>query len=140
MGNFPKKPKRSAKRQEYSNAAVSSFPRPLSPEDEKYYINLHESGDETQKKQAKNMLVERNLRLVAYIVKKYNHPDTEDLISIGTIGLIKGIASFNSEKGTRLATYCSRCIENAIPSQWISRKQKLESVRLFKKNGAFSAT
>ena len=114
MGNSPRKPKRGTKRQEYSNAAVSSFPRPLSPEDEKHYIDLYKSGDATQKIQAKNTLIERNLRLVAHIVKKYNHPDTEDLISIGTIGLIKGIASFNSEKGARLATYCSRCIDNEI--------------------------
>jgi|GEM_PF-6991791 len=114
MGNFPKRGKKNTKRQEYSNAAVSSFPKPLSPEDEKRYIAMYESGDKAQKAHAKDILIEHNLRLVAHIVKKYNHPDTEDLISIGSIGLIKGIGSFNSEKGTKLATYCSRCIENAI--------------------------
>ena len=114
MGNFPRRPKRGAKKQDYGGAAASSYPRPLSSDDEKHYIKLYEDGDNIQKKCAKDKLVEHNLRLVAHIVKKFHHPDVEDLISIGTIGLIKGIASYDSQKGVKLATYASRCIENVI--------------------------
>ncbi|MDR5658113.1 RNA polymerase sporulation sigma factor SigK [Serpentinicella sp. ANB-PHB4] len=90
----------------------TSFPKPLSKEEEEKYLALFEQGDED----ARNILVERNLRLVAHIVKKYGNVgfDVDDLISIGTIGLIKGITTFNREKGTRLATYAARCIENEI--------------------------
>lgn len=89
-----------------------SFPRPLTAAEEKHYLDLLKSGD----KSAKNVLIEHNLRLVAHIIKKYysNARDQDDLISIGTIGLIKAISTFNSDKGTRLATYAARCIENAI--------------------------
>ncbi|KNF09872.1 RNA polymerase sigma-K factor SigK [Gottschalkia purinilytica] len=89
----------------------SSFPKPLSQEEEDYYLMLYEKGDE----EAKNVLIERNLRLVAHIVKKYNNTGREidDLISIGTIGLIKAITTFDRKKGTRLATYAARCIDNA---------------------------
>lgn len=95
-----------------SNA--NSFPQPLSPEEEQKYIEAYKSGNED----ARNVLIERNLRLVAHIVKKYNTNgnDCDDLISIGTIGLIKAITTFDQQKGTRLATYAARCIENAIPS------------------------
>lgn len=88
------------------------FPEPLSPEEEKLYIEKYENGDE----EARNILIERNLRLVAHVCKKYGTTNVEqdDLISIGTIGLIKGIKSFNSKKGVRLATYVSRCIENEV--------------------------
>lgn len=88
------------------------FPEPLSAEEEKIYIEKLSNGDE----EAKNILIERNLRLVAHIVKKYatTNVEQEDLISIGTIGLIKGINSFNNDKGTRLSTYVSRCIDNEI--------------------------
>ena len=91
---------------------ISSFPQPLSAEEEKYYLDLYKNGSE----EAKNILIERNLRLVAHIVKKYSNlnNDMDDLISIGTIGLIKGITSFDVNKCTRLATYAARCIENAI--------------------------
>ena len=91
---------------------VNSFPKPLSSAEEQHYISLYEQGDMN----AKNILIERNLRLVAHVAKKYSTPgkDGDDLISIGTIGLIKGINSFNSSKGTRLSTYIARCIENAI--------------------------
>ncbi len=91
-----------------SNA--NSFPQPLSPEEEQRYIEMYKNGDE----EARNILIERNLRLVAHIVKKYsaNNNDSDDLISIGTIGLIKAISTFDHEKGTRLATYAARCIEN----------------------------
>ncbi len=88
------------------------FPEPLTSEEEKKYIERYENGDE----EARNILIERNLRLVAHVCKKYSTSNVEqdDLISIGTIGLIKGIKSFDSNKGVRLATYVSRCIENAM--------------------------
>ncbi len=91
---------------------VNSFPQPLSTEEEQYYLGLYKNGNED----AKNILVERNLRLVAHIVKKYGNTgrDIDDLISIGTIGLIKAIITFNEAKGTRLATYAARCIDNEI--------------------------
>ena len=90
----------------------SLFPEPLSSEEEKVYIERYENGDE----EARNILIERNLRLVAHVCKKYGSTNVEqdDLISIGTIGLIKGIRSFDSSKGVRLATYVSRCIENEV--------------------------
>ncbi len=91
---------------------VNSFPQPLNAEEEQHYLEEYRKGNED----AKNVLVERNLRLVAHIVKKYTNTgrDIDDLISIGTIGLIKAIITFNEDKGTRLATYAARCIENAI--------------------------
>ena len=88
------------------------FPEPLSSEEEKIYLVRMSEGDE----EARNILIERNLRLVAHVCKKYasTNVDQEDLISIGTIGLIKGINSFKIEKGARLSTYVSRCIDNEI--------------------------
>ena len=88
-----------------------SFPRPLTAAEERHYLDLFKSGDAS----AKNVLIEHNLRLVAHIIKKYysNARDQDDLISIGTIGLIKAVSTFDSDKGTRLATYSARCIENA---------------------------
>ena len=88
------------------------FPEPLSSEEEKKYLEQMKNGDE----EARNILIERNLRLVAHICKKYSTVKTEqeDLISIGTIGLIKGINSFEASKGVRLATYAARCIDNEI--------------------------
>lgn len=89
----------------------NSFPVPLSSIEEKKYISQYKSGDLT----AKNILIERNLRLVVHIAKKFSSiKEVEDLISVGTIGLIKGIESFDYTKGTKLATYASRCIENEI--------------------------
>ena len=90
----------------------SLFPEPLSTEEETEYLEKYMQGDED----ARNILIEKNLRLVAHICKKYNIPnvDNDDLISIGTIGLIKGINTYKTDKGVRLATYASRCIENAI--------------------------
>ncbi|GAA0114426.1 RNA polymerase sporulation sigma factor SigK [Clostridium senegalense] len=90
----------------------SSFPQPLNDKEEKIYLQRFKEGD----LEAKNVLVERNLRLVAHIVKKYSFPgkEVDDLISIGTVGLIKAIDSFDMSKGTRLATYAARCIENEI--------------------------
>ena len=93
-------------------SAGSSFPKPLSAEEEQKYLELYAKGDQN----ARNILIERNLRLVAHIIKKYYTQtcDQDDLISIGTIGLIKGISSYRPEKKVRLATYASRCIENEI--------------------------
>ena len=92
-----------------------SFPKPLTAEEEQHYLALAAAGD----LEARNILIERNLRLVSHIMKKYYSvtSDQEDLISIGTIGLIKGITTFDGSKGTRLATYAARCVENAILSQ-----------------------
>lgn len=89
-----------------------SFPRPLSASEERKYLERCAAGDI----QARNVLVEHNLRLVAHIVKKYytQTEEQDDLISIGTIGLIKGISSYKPEKGARLATYAARCVENTI--------------------------
>ena len=100
----------------------SSFPKPLSPKEETEMLKRMEQGN----KNARGILIERNLRLVSHIVKKYYSKtnDTDDLISIGTIGLIKGIDTFNAKKGTKLATYASKCIENEILMHFrTSRKQ-----------------
>ncbi|MGL5576194.1 MAG: RNA polymerase sporulation sigma factor SigK, partial [Sarcina sp.] len=90
----------------------TTFPKPLNEKEEEFYLNEFKAGNI----EAKGILIERNLRLVAHIVKKYSFPNKEvdDLISIGTVGLIKAIESFNTGKGTRLATYAARCIENEI--------------------------
>ena len=94
---------------------MRAFLKPLSLSEEKEYILQYQRGSP----EAKNILIERNLRLVAHIVKKYQNTDEEldDLISIGTIGLIKAISTFDGEKASRLCTYAARCIENAILSQ-----------------------
>ena len=94
---------------------AGSFPAPLSAKKENELLQKSNNGDMN----ARNQLIEHNLRLVAHIVKKYYTTgcDQDDLISIGTIGLIKAVSTFNSEKGIRLATYAARCIENAILSQ-----------------------
>src|SRR5574344_635288 len=90
---------------------ATGFPKPLSTEDEKIYVSKMIAGD----KKARKRLIEHNLRLVAHIVKKYsNAGDADDLISVGTIGLIKGVDTFKEEKGSQLSTYCARCIENEI--------------------------
>lgn len=91
---------------------TGSFPKPLSPEEEEMYIQRYMNGD----MEARNILIERNLRLVAHIIKKYytQASDQDDLISIGTIGLIKGITTYKPDRRVRLATYASRCIENEI--------------------------
>ena len=91
---------------------MRSFKKPLKAEEERYYLKMYRDGDE----KAKEKLIEHNLRLVAHIVKKYNSPDRDldDLISIGTIGLIKAVNSFDPDKNIKLATYASRCIENEI--------------------------
>ena len=94
---------------------MKTFPKPMTPKEEAYYLQKLKEGD----KEAKQILIEKNLRLVAHVVKKYQFSDveSEDLISIGTIGLIKAVSTFDCNKGNRLATYAARCIDNAILSQ-----------------------
>jgi RNA polymerase sporulation-specific sigma factor len=110
------------------SGTAGTFPKPLSAEEEKKYLELYAAGDE----EAREVLIERNLRLVAHIIKKYytKTRDREDLISIGTIGLIKGISSYRSDKGVRLATYAARCIENEILMYFRSQKKTAGEVSL----------
>ena len=105
-----------------------SFPRPLSAAEEREWLARYAQGDP----EARNVLIERNLRLVAHIIKKYytQSSDQEDLVSIGTIGLIKGISSFDPTKGARLATYAARCIENEILMYFRSQKKLQNEVSL----------
>lgn len=107
---------------------MQSFPTPLSAKEEEHYLKLHEQGD----KEARRILIERNLRLVAYLVKKYSTSDLpqEDLISIGTIGLIKAVDSYKSGKGVRLATYASRCIDNELLMTFRSAKKQAKEISL----------
>ena len=92
----------------------ASFPKPLTPEEERECIERYRNGDES----AKNILIERNLRLAAHIAMKYcGEKNPEDLISIGAIGLIKGVNTFNPDKNPRLSSYIARCIEKPIPLQ-----------------------
>lgn len=109
----------------YSN---NVFPDPLSKEEEDNCIEKIRLGD----KDARNKLIEHNLRLVAHIVKKYEHnkDDSDDLISIGTIGLIKGIDSFSYKHGTRITTYCARCIENEILMYYRSNKKNSKNISI----------
>ena len=100
---------------------MKTFPQPLEAEEEQYYLQRLKEGDG----QARDILVERNLRLVAHIVKKYQGTgeETEDLISIGTIGIIKAVMNFDSGKGSRLATYAARCVENELLMYFRSKKK-----------------
>ena len=111
-----------------------SFPKPLTAEEERMYLQRSAAGD----LEARNILIERNLRLVAHIMKKYysQSADQEDLISIGTIGLIKGISTFDAAKGARLATYAARCVENTILSQRNNRRLRWRNGCLLRQNGA----
>ena len=108
--------------------STGSFPKPLTREEEQHYLTLSAQGD----MEARNILIERNLRLVAHIMKKYyaQSADQEDLISIGTIGLIKGITTFDMEKGARLATYAARCVENEILMYFRSQRKSSQDVSL----------
>ena len=108
-------------------APGDSFPKPLSREEEEKYLERWGQGDI----ESRNVLVEHNLRLVAHIIKKYftQSEDAEDLISIGTIGLIKGINTYKPEKGVRLATYASRCIENEILMHFRANKKSAGDLR-----------
>ena len=109
----------------YSN---NIFPDPLPPDEEKLYIEKAKNGDET----ARNKLIEHNLRLVAHIVKKFDYKniDQDDLISIGTIGLIKGVDSFSNSRGTKITTYCARCIENEILMYFRSNNKNNKNISI----------
>lgn len=109
----------------YSN---NVFPDPLSKEEEEEYISKAKLGD----KEARNKLIEHNLRLVAHIVKKYDHnkEDSDDLISIGTIGLIKGVDSYSYKHGTRLTTYVARCVENEVLMYFRNSKKHNKNISL----------
>lgn len=112
----------------------SAFPSPLSSQDEAKYLRAMERGEQ----HARNILIERNLRLVAHVVKKFENTqeDADDLISIGTIGLIKAIQTFDRHKNTRLATYAARCIENEILMHLRANKRTRSEMRLFEPIGA----
>ena len=116
---------------------TGSFPRPLSAREERDCVERMLAGDLN----ARNTLVEHNLRLVAHIVKKYYTQSNEqdDLVSIGTIGLIKGVSSYRPEKGVRLATYAAKCVENAILSQRNNRRLRWKTMNLLGQNGLCSA-
>lgn len=107
---------------------TGSFPKPLTAQEEQHYLHLAAQGD----LEARNILIERNMRLVAHIMKKYyaQTADQEDLISIGTIGLIKGINTFDASKGARLATYAARCVENEILMHFRAQKKSAQDVSL----------
>ena len=109
----------------YSN---NSFPDPLTKEEEDMYVEKANLGD----KEARSKLIEHNLRLVAHIVKKYDNTkeDTDDLISIGTIGLIKGVDSYSKKKNTRLTTYAARCIENEILMYFRNNKKRSKDISI----------
>lgn len=109
------------------------FPKPLTAQQEREYLEEYAAGD----RNARNMLIEHNLRLVAHIIKKYSihDRDMEDLLSIGTIGLIKAIDSFDSTKGIRLATYASRCIENELLMMMRNEKKNSKEVYLYETIG-----
>ena len=115
---------------------MKTFKKPLSAEDETYYIRLLREGTEEQAKAAKEILIERNMRLVAHIAKKYQNSDEdmEDLISTGTIGLIKAVLSFDAGKG-RLATYACRCIDNELLMLFRAKKKSSKEVSLYEPIG-----
>ena len=108
--------------------STGSFPKPLSPQEEAHYLALSQQGD----LEARNIRIQRNLRVVAHIMKKYsaNASDQEDLISIGTIGLIKGISTFDPKKANRLATYAARCVENEILMHFRAQRKSGNDVSL----------
>ncbi|MCD7825630.1 MAG: RNA polymerase sporulation sigma factor SigK [Clostridiaceae bacterium] len=113
---------------------MQSFPKPLSAKEEKACIERCQAGD----REARNCLIEKNLRLVAYIAKKYNmgDKDMDDLISIGTIGLIKGIDTFDASKNIRLATYAARCIDNEVLMMLRASKKSAKDVYLYDSIGS----
>ena len=112
---------------------MKTFPKPLSHGEEKLYLKRCKEGDQT----ARNMLIEHNMRLVAHVVKKYQCQDydTEDLLSAGTIGLIKAVNTFDTDKGSRLATYAARCVENEILMLLRAGKKRAREVSLFEPIG-----
>jgi len=107
---------------------LKAFQKPLSSEEEHLFIERYRQGDE----EARNILIESNLRLVAHIVKKYQYVDeeTEDMISIGTIGLIKAVTTFDADKGSRLATYAARCIDNELLMMFRTKKKSNRDVSI----------
>ncbi len=112
---------------------MKSFPQPLTATEERYYMQKYTEGD----LEAKHILIERNLRLVAHIVKKYQsfEEDTEDLLSIGTIGLIKAVVTFNPDKCVRLGTYAARCIENEVLMYLRAKKKSSKEISLYEPIG-----
>lgn len=112
---------------------LKSFPKPLTLEEETLYLQRYTEGD----LEAKHILIEHNLRLVAHVLKKYQHleDDYDDLLSIGTIGLIKGVVTFNPNKGSRLATYAARCIENEILMMLRGKKKTSKEISLYEPIG-----
>ena len=112
---------------------MKTFPKPLSHGEEKLYLKRCKEGDQT----ARNMLIEHNMRLVAHVVKKYQCQDydTEDRLSAGTIGLIKAVNTFDVDKGSRLATYAARCVENEILMLLRAGKKRAKEVSLFEPIG-----
>ena len=116
---------------------MKTFQRPLSSEEEASYIQVLKEGEGEAVSEAKEILIERNLRLVAHIAKKYQNvdEDMEDLISIGTIGLIKAVGSFDVSKGSRLATYAARCIDNELLMLLRSKKKTSREVSLYEPIG-----
>lgn len=109
------------------------FPNPLTPEEERYYLERYREGDQ----EAKRILIERNMRLVAHLVKKYHAADrdVEDLISVGTIGLIKAVNTFNTDKNNRLAAYASKCVENELLMLFRSEKKRTRESSLYEPLG-----
>ncbi len=112
---------------------MKTFPQPLTAQEEKYYVELLEKGDRA----ARDILIERNLRLVAHLVKKYsqNEREAEDFISIGTVGLIKAVDTFRAGKGNRLSTYAAKCIENEVLMTLRSERKYRREVSLFEPIG-----
>ena len=112
---------------------MKTFPKPLSQMEEKECLERCKGGDQS----ARNMLIEHNMRLVAHVVKKYQCPDyeTEDLLSVGTIGLIKAVNTFNADKGSKLATYAARCVENEVLMKLRSNKKLAREVSLYEPIG-----
>lgn len=112
---------------------MKAFEKPLTYEEECFYIERYQGGDE----RAKDVLIERNMRLVAHVVKKYQNSseEMEDLISIGTIGLIKAIMTYDETKGSRLATYASRCIDNELLMMFRSKKKSSRDVSYYEPIG-----
>ena len=112
---------------------MKSFPQPLTAAEEKYYMQKYTEGD----LEAKHILIERNLRLVAHIVKKYQPPpeEVEDLLSIGTIGLMKAVVTFDPDKSARLASYAARCIENEVLMYLRGKKKSSKEVSLYEPIG-----
>ena len=116
---------------------MQTFQKPLSDEEEAYYLQMLKGNDVKQSEEARQILIERNLRLVAHIVKKYQPPpeEMEDLLSIGTIGLMKAVVTFDPEKSARLATYAARCIENELLMHFRGKKKSSKEVSLYEPIG-----